>query len=362
MKQIKLIFIAVLMIVLIANCKRDKKTTDEVKHDETPYMLDYGIFPPPAIAADNKLTVQGVKLGRILFYDKKLSSDLSMACASCHLQEFAFADTAKFSIGVQGKPGGRQTMTVFNMAWHSNEFFWDGRAHLLRDQSLKPIQDKLEMDETLPNVVAKLQASQMYRDQFKRAFGTDEITDTKMSLALEQFMNSIVSNKSKYDRYLNDTTVFTASEKRGRRLFFEDYNPFFPNQSGADCAHCHSGDNFENDKYMNNGIDDDAGIKDIGREEVTKKASDKAKFKVTSLRNIALTAPYMHDGRFTTLEQVVDHYNSGIKSSATLDPALEQTRAKGLFLDAQAKIDLVNFLKTLTDNELTKNPAFSSPF
>jgi cytochrome c peroxidase len=278
------------------------------------------------------------------------------------MQEFAFTDTARFSTGIQGKKGGRQAMTIFNMAWHGNEFFWDGRAHLLRDQSLKPIQDELEMDETLENVVKKLNAMQIYKDQFKRAFGSEEINELKISLALEQFMNSIVSNNSKYDQFLKDTTVFTASEKRGRKLFFDDYNPFFPNESGADCAHCHSGANFENDKYMNNGLDDNASVTDIGREKVTTMSGDKAKFKVTSLRNIELTAPYMHDGRFSTLEQVVDHYNAGIKASATLDPALEQTRAKGLFLNAQDKIDLVNFLKTLTDNTLITNKEYSDPF
>jgi cytochrome c peroxidase len=362
MKKLKLLIPIVMLILLVANCKRDDKKEDEIKHDTTAYVLETGSFPPNMINPDNKLTVQGVQLGKMLFYEKQMSGDGTLACAGCHMQEFAFTDTARFSTGIQGKKGGRQAMTIFNMAWHGNEFFWDGRAHLLRDQSLKPIQDELEMDETLENVVKKLNAMQIYKDQFKRAFGSEEINELKISLALEQFMNSIVSNNSKYDQFLKDTTVFTASEKRGRKLFFDDYNPFFPNESGADCAHCHSGANFENDKYMNNGLDDNASVTDIGREKVTTMSGDKAKFKVTSLRNIELTAPYMHDGRFSTLEQVVDHYNAGIKASATLDPALEQTRAKGLFLNAQDKIDLVNFLKTLTDNTLITNKEYSDPF
>ena len=362
MKKLKLLIPIVMLILLVATCKRDDKKEDEIKHDTTAYVLETGSFPPNMINPDNKLTVQGVQLGKMLFYEKQMSGDGTLACAGCHMQEFAFTDTARFSTGIQGKKGGRQAMTIFNMAWHGNEFFWDGRAHLLRDQSLKPIQDELEMDETLENVVKKLNAMQIYKDQFKRAFGSEEINELKISLALEQFMNSIVSNNSKYDQFLKDTTVFTASEKRGRKLFFDDYNPFFPNESGADCAHCHSGANFENDKYMNNGLDDNASVTDIGREKVTTMSGDKAKFKVTSLRNIELTAPYMHDGRFSTLEQVVDHYNAGIKASATLDPALEQTRAKGLFLNAQDKIDLVNFLKTLTDNTLITNKEYSDPF
>jgi cytochrome c peroxidase len=348
-------------IVFAISCK--DKPEDEpqgVVLDGTPYMLNYGNFPPPNIAADNPLTIQGVKLGRMLFYEKMLSGDGKMACANCHLQQFAFTDTARFSTGIQGKKGGRQAMTIFNMAWHGNEFFWDGRAHLLRDQSLKPIQDELEMDETLENVVAKLSESQLYKDQFIRAFGSTVVTSEKISLALEQFMNSITSTNSKYDDFLSDSSVFTASEKRGFRLFSTDYNPFFPNESGADCKHCHGGFNFENDKYMNNGLD--ATFADAGRGTVTKNANDNGKFKVTSLRNIALTPPYMHDGRFNTLEEVVTHYNENIKASATLDPALEQTREKGLFLTTQDKADLVAFLKTLTDKKMTTNPEYSTPF
>ena len=351
------------LIVVIQSCKDDDASEPtKVTLDETPYILEYGSLPPPKIANDNPLTVQGVKLGRMLFYEKMMSKDGSMACASCHLQEFAFSDTAQFSIGVEGKPGGRQAMAVFNMAWNENEFFWDGRAHLVRDQSLGPIQDPLEMNETLENVIAKLSASQTYKDQFTRAFGSNEVTSEKMSLAMEQFMNSIVSYQSLFDQYLDDSTVLNESQKRGEKLFFGEYNEFFPDESGADCAHCHSGANFENDKYANNGLDADADFTDIGREEVTKNAKDKAAFKITSLRNIALTPPYMHDGRFSTLEEVVEHYNNGLKASSSLDPALEQTRGTGLRLTVQDKTDLVNFLKTLTDTDLTTNPDYASPF
>lgn len=362
MPNLKNLFVLLIAsIITVIGCK-DEDSLDPITHDTTPYSLDYRNFPSPQIAEDNQLTVQGVKLGRMLFYEKALSQDGTQACASCHMQEFAFTDTATFSIGIKGLPGKRQAMSVFNMAWHGNEFFWDGRAHLLRDQALMPIQDELEMNETLENVIAKLSAKQEYKDQFMRAFGSDEITREKMSLAMEQFMNSIVSNQSKYDQFLEDSTVFSHSEKRGRRLFFLEYNEFFPEESGADCAHCHSPDNFENDRYMNNGLDDDAGITDIGRQAVTNKASDKGKFKVTSLRNIALTAPYMHDGRFKTLEEVVEHYNSEIKASSTLDPALDQTRNTGLRLTDQDKKDLVAFLKTLTDQNLLNNTEYSNPF
>lgn len=361
-KIIQLALLVGMASILVWSCKDDEEVVEDVVYDETPYQLSYGDFAPPTIPTDNKLTEQGVKLGRMLFYEKQLSGDGTLSCAGCHRQEHAFTDTARFSTGIQGKQGGRQAMAVFNMLWHENEFFWDGRAHLLRDQSILPIQDELEMDETLENVVAKLSASEMYRNQFMRAFGSEEITSEKVSHALEQFMNSIISNQSKYDKYLAGELQLTESELRGKNLFFTEYNEHFPDQSGADCAHCHSGDNFQNNRYMNNGLDGDTDFEDLGRAKVTKKASDNARFKVTSLRNIALTGPYMHDGRFKTLEEVVDHYNSGLKTSSTIDPALEATRKTGLMLDAQEKADLIAFLKTLTDEELIKDPRYSDPF
>ena len=354
--------IITLLLVGVFACKKDEPAAATVKHDTTPYTLEYGAFPPPPIAPDNELTQQTVKLGRMLFYEKKLSGDNSQACASCHRQEHAFTDTARLSIGILGFEGKRQAMSAFNMVWNTNEFFWDGRAHLLRDQSLMPIQDSLEMHETLPNVVAKLQAEKTYTDQFIRAFGTPEITPERISLAMEQFMNSIVSVNSKYDRYLAGQETLTPSEERGRKLFFTEYNQFFPDSSGADCAHCHSGLNFSNNQYMNNGLDEVADQDDMGREKVTGNPMDRAKFKVTSLRNIALTAPYMHDGRFKTLEEVIEHYNDDLKASPTLDPALEQTRGTGLMLTPQDKADLKAFLLTLTDDDLLTNPDYASPF
>ena len=361
--------VMVTSIVFIVSCSKDKEelTTIDTSgpaslYDNTPYNLEYGTLPTPVVPGDNPLTIQGVELGRMLFYEKQLSGDGSLACAGCHVQINGFSDTAQFSTGILGFQGGRQAMASVNMLWNSNEFFWDGRAHLLRDQAILPIQDSLEMKETLENVVSKLSASTTYLNQFERAFGTSEINSLKISLALEQFMNSIVSWNSRYDKVERGELTYTISEQRGKALFFEEYNPFFPNTSGADCAHCHSGGNFENDRYMNNGLDADANFMDDGRMNVTFSAMDRAKFKVTSLRNIELTPPYMHDGRFNTLEEVVDHYNSGLENSSTIDPALENTRLTGLFLTPQDKADLVAFLKTLTDTDLTTDPRYASPF
>lgn len=358
--KLLMVFLLLAATVIIYSCKKDYIIVQD--HNDNHVHLNTGVFPPPNIAVDNPLTKEGVQLGRMLFYEKALSRDGSISCASCHNQETAFSDTNRFSIGVNNMPGGRQAMAIFNMAWNTNQFFWDGRANLLRHQSLMPIQDNLEMDETLDNVVTKLQASEMYRSQFNKAFGTDQVDTLLISKALEQFMNSIVSNQSKYDDYLASKTTLTTQEERGRFLFFTEYNPAFPNQSGADCQHCHGGANFENDRYMNNGLDTDAQVTDIGREKVTSNAADKAKFKVTSLRNIELTPPYMHDGRFNTLKEVVNHYNR-VKQSNTLDLSFgQQVQNNGLHLSSQDKEALVAFLKTLTDHSLATNPAYTDPF
>ena len=350
----------VFLMTMFASCGNDPEEPAPV-FDPTPYELTYPSYvPTPDIAADNTLTKEKVKLGKKLFHDKRLSSDNTQSCASCHMQTMGFSDPARFSKGVRGLLGRRQAMPVFNLAWHANGFFWDGRSPTLRDQSLRPIQDMLEMNETLPNVLSKVGGDQTYRDQFVRAFGTDEVTTEKISLALEQFMASVVSLDSKYDKFLQGKTTLTESEERGRVLFFKEYNPFFPQNSGADCAHCHVPPFFTNDDYMNNGLDLGVEFKDLGRFEVTGADFDKAAFKMPSLRNIEYTSPYMHDGRFNTLEEVVEHYNSGVKMSPTVSPLIIPTIQKGLGLSAQDKADLVAFLKTLSDPGLLTNPAYAN--
>lgn len=330
-------------------------------YDPTPYDLKIGNFPTPDLPTDNKLTAAGVQLGRMLFYERKLSKDGSQACADCHLQQDAFSDIRKFSIGVEGLPGKRQAMSVMNLAWHTNGLFWDGRSPKLRDQALKPIQDPLEMNETLDNVVTKLKADKQYTDQFIRAFGDADVTPGRIALAMEQFMITVVSNNSKYDKVLRGEAAFTDAEKRGRDLFFKEFNPA-TKEKGGECFHCHGGFNFTNDKFMNNGLDTDAGITDPGRQQVTNKPNDRGKFKVPSLRNIDLTPPYMHDGRFATLEEVLDHYNTGVKPSATVDFLLQYNlQPGGLQLDAQDKSDIIAFLKTLTDPDFLNNPAYKKP-
>ncbi len=358
---IRVLIAGMFLAVVVGSCRKDEDPAEDTGGTNPVYELEYGQLAPPTIPDDNKLTVEGVKLGRMLFYEKALSGDGTQSCADCHRQEHAFSDTAQFSTGIAGMHGKRQAMAVFNTLWHENAFFWDGRAHLLRDQALMPIQDPLEMNETLENVVSKLAAMDLYTAQFQKAFGTDAINPERISLALEQFMNSIVSADSKYDRYLAGKTNLTPSEERGRVLFFAEYNPFFPQESGADCAHCHAGLNFENDRFMNNGLDSGTAITDIGYQNVSGSPADRGRFKVVSLRNVELTPPYMHDGRFRTLEEVVEHYNSAIRDSPTLDPAIRNTMQTGLMLNAQDKQDLVAFLKTLTDHTFIVDPRYSNP-
>lgn len=359
----KYLIICFLGICIFCSCKK-KDEAIIAAYNSTEYKIVFknNTLPTMVIPSDNPLTIEKVKLGKLLFYEESLSRDSTVSCATCHIQSDGFSDINQFSTGVNEGIGGRQAMAIFNMAYHSNQFFWDGRANLLRDQSILPIQDHLEMDETLDNIVAKLKGDTMYTNQFIRAFDSDEINSLKISLALENFMLTIISEDSKYDQYLAGKLTLSDSEERGRVLFFGEYNEFFPDVSGADCAHCHAGNNFENDDYMNNGLDTDIEFSDFGREKATGNVSDRAKFKVTSLRNIEVTAPYMHDGRFSTLEEVVEHYNTEIKNSATVDPALFGTTSTGLMLDNQDKIDLINFLKTLTDDTFLTNPEYESPF
>lgn len=349
-----------IILILLSACK-EEPIVSFIQLDDTSYDLDIGPFPLPDLPEDNSLTEAKVHLGRMLFYDPILSEGEIQACADCHLQLSAFNDDSQFSLGVDELPGSRNAMSVFNMAWNTNGFFWDGRAETLREQSLLPIQDPLEMNETLEDAVAKVSASDFYQDEFMRAYGSAEVSAEKISLLLEQFMLSITSFDSKYDRVQAGIESYTDSEQRGHDLYFTEYNPAFPEVSGADCAHCHGGFNFENDRYMNNGLDE-APFSDLGRFLVTGASGDRGKFKVPTLRNIALTAPYMHDGRMETLEEVIDHYDSGIQISSTLNPALLATTYTGLMLTDQDKLDLKNFLLTLTDESLVTNPDYASPF
>lgn len=331
-----------------------------VQFDETPYGFSHGELPAPELPTDYPLTQQRVTLGRRLFHDGQLSSTGTQSCSSCHSQAAGFSDNRKYSIGVRGLPGTRQGMPLINLAWHRRGFFWDGRSPTLREQALHPIRDTLEMDESLDNVVKKLQASKVYREQFVRAFGNDSITPERIGIALEQFMLTLVSTQSKFDKVVRGYDLFSESEERGRQLFMREFDPT-GRTKGAECFHCHAEPFFTNDRFMNNGLDDDASFRDLGRELVTGSPTDRAKFKVPTLRNITRTPPYMHDGRFTSLEEVVRFYNTGVKKSSTVDPLMQFNLKPGLNLSVHDEQDLVEFLKTLTDEVFLTNPLYRMP-
>jgi cytochrome c peroxidase len=353
----------------------------------TPYRFRMSAtFPIPELPRDNPLTEEGVRLGALLFFDPRLSANNSQSCARCHQPEAAFVDLGKaVSRGAEGDTGTRNSMPLFNLAWKSS-FFWDGRAASLREQVLQPIQNPIEMHETLENVVARLKSSRVnsrhetrafqslvhnrpseatqslftsaaanrkdYPALFAGAFGTPEITTNRIARALEQFLLAQVSHESKFDRFIAGKAELTPEEQRGFELFRTEYDPR-RGQFGADCFHCHGGPLFQSQSFANNGLD--AEFKDLGRYLATKKDGDKGKFAVPSLRNVAVTAPYMHDGRFATLEEVVEHYGTGVKRSATLDPNLAKHPNGGVPLSVADKHALAAFLRTLTDERFRRH-------
>lgn len=312
----------------------------------TPFRLNISDrLPKVKLPEDNPLTEEGVELGRRLLHDKRLSKGNVQSCASCHEPARAFTDGRLSSVGASGAVGRRNAMPLLNLAW-MKEFFWDGRAKSLREQVLMPIQDAHEMNETLDGVIAKLRADPDYPPQFAAAFGTEEITAERLALALEQCLLTQVSQESKFDHAARKLDKLTAQEQRGLQLFVTEHDPA-RGLRGADCFHCHGGNLFSNHQFMNNGLAPRAGER--GRMEVTGSETDRDKFKVPTLRNVALTAPYMHDGRFATLEDVVEHYNGKLYRSRSLDPNLAKHPESGLGLSADDKAALVAFLKTLTD-------------
>jgi cytochrome c peroxidase len=331
-------------------------------------FLPPNFLVPPIVNQDdtptnNVTTDPGATLGRVLFYDKRLSTNQTISCSSCHQQQHGFSDSRRFSLGFNGGQTGRNSMGLTQARYYPRRhFFWDERAATLEDQVLQPIQNAVEMGMTLPAVVDRLGKEPFYTNLFAQAFGTPDVTSDRISLALAQFVRSILSTRSKYDRGIPiGFSNFTAQESLGRQIFF--------GQAGtATCAACHGTDNFVPNNVFNNGLENPYVDKGIGA--LTGLARDEGIFKVPSLRNMELTAPYMHDGRFATLEEVVEFYNSGVTNHPNLSPPLRVPTPPGappgpprrLNLTADQKAALVAFLKTLTDTTVTTDPKFSDPF
>ena len=311
--------------------------------------------------ANNPVTDEGATLGRVLFYDVKLSANDTTSCASCHLQSKAFADTDSVSTGFDGGHTRRNSMGLSNARYYPNgDFFWDERADTLEQQVLMPIEDPIEMGMDLQLLEAKLANTSYYPDLFEEAFGDDQITSQRISFALAQFIRSMVSYESKYDAGVaNNFRNFTREERRGMNLF----------EGRARCDRCHITDIQIATQARNNGLD--RVTIDGGVGEITGNRRDDGEFKVPSLRNIELTGPYMHDGRFETLEEVVDFYNNGVQNHPNLDNQLEGGRGRGrrnqnqvrqLNLNREDRAALVAFMETLTDNSFISDPKFSDPF
>jgi cytochrome c peroxidase len=312
----------------------------------TPFPLKMSrSFPMPLLPRDNPLLTQRVSLGKKLFHDKSLSKDGTISCATCHHQDKAFTDGIKFSRGIDDQEGDKNSMPLFNLAWKSS-FFWDGRAKSLRDQVLQPIQDHREMASDLKTVVEQLQKNELLA--FENAFGPGPVTEEKIALALENFLLTLTSYDSKFDRAMSGKAKLSEAEQRGMELFFTEYEPR-SQQYGADCFHCHGGSFFSDHQFHNNGLT--PSLSDTGLMKVTEKETDRGKFSTPSLRNIDLTAPYMHDGRFQTLEEVIQHYNEGIHRASTLDPNLAKHPQGGIALSDKDQAALISFLKSLTDKK-----------
>jgi len=295
----------------------------------------------------NPPTTAGFQLGRHLFYDPLLSRDSTISCSSCHLQATGFTHVDhKLSHGIDGRIGARNSPALMNLAW-SRSFMWDGGVNHLDMQPLSPISSPDEMDETMVNVVQKLNASAKYRKMFQSAFGDNVVTGQHTLQALSQFVLMLNSYNSKYDKYIRKEPggEFTEQEENGLALFRKN------------CASCHSEPLFTNHEFANNGLPVDTVLLDFGRMKITQNPVDSLKFKVPTLRNIQFTFPYMHDGRFKKLYEVVNHYTDGIQASKTLDTKLK----KPIVLSPNEKTDLVAFLLTLTDREFLFDPRFSFP-
>lgn len=313
------------------------------------YLIDSGYVPH--VEPGNPLTVEGVALGRLLFYEKALSDDYSMSCGSCHLQANAFSDPRRFSIGTDGSVGRRQAMAVVNLAF-DHFLFWDGRAHSLEHQASLPVIDQAEMRNTWPVVVARLRALEQYPPLFERAFGTPGIDSVRTVRAIAQFERTMLSFDTPWDRYTygGETTALNEQQLRGMDIFLR----------GGHCADCHRAPLFADHSMRNNGLD--LIYADGGHGEITGDPNHNGIFKVPTLRNIAATAPYMHDGRFDTLEEVVDFYADDVQTgSPNLDNHMLPWETGEVQLDAQDRSDLVAFLNALTDEDFLADPAFSDP-
>ncbi|RZK67960.1 MAG: c-type cytochrome [Pedobacter sp.] len=351
--------LAVMSLLFITTSCKKEVVIDE-PGDAVPRKLDLKApsnFPIVVDDVDNPLTIEGVELGRLLFYDNRLSGSNRLSCASCHRQEIAFSDGVALSqIGESARTLTRHAPALINLAWANNGLFWDGGSTNLESQAFAPLASEDEMHQNLDQLKVELKAIPEYVKKFKLAFN-GEITPALVVKALAQFQRTLISANAKYDQYIRKENATTLNQQELRGLILVD----------SKCQGCHSGALFTDNNYHNNGIDEDFSNTALdglyqGRYRISYNPSDLGKYKTPTLRNIALTAPYMHDGRFNTLSEVMDHYQHGIKVSTTTDILLFQKNGSvGIALTDEDKKDIIAFLHTLTDDQFIHNNNFSKP-
>jgi cytochrome c peroxidase len=350
------IYSAIVLLMIIWSCGKN----EPIVISDSLHPIELKIpsnFPKPTLDVNNPLTTEGIALGRLLFYDVRLSGNNSISCASCHRPELAFTDAVpQTNIGFTGIPLPRNASALINLAWANNGLHWDGITNSLQTQALLPLTDLHEMNEKLPELEAELKRTPDYVTRFRKAFN-DDIKAELIAKALAQFQKTLISGDSKYDQFVRkeNNVSLSALELQGLNLVKQK------------CSNCHAGELFTDNEFHNNGLD--ATFTDqflggvfLGRFRVTKNVNDLGKFKTPTLRNAILTEPYMHDGRFITLAQVLDHYANGVKSSPSLDASLVQMNGKvGITLTTDEKTAIIAFLTALTDYKFASNKDFSNP-
>jgi len=362
MRRLYTLAFLVAAVLLLTYCQPEPKSNggNNTATIGTPYNLQVPKgFPQPNIPADNPMTVEGVKLGRHLFYEKALSGDNSMSCGGCHFQERAFTDATPVSVGIDGIPGRRKAMPLFNLAFHDN-FFWDGRTLTLEEQAIIPIEDPIELNADMATVIQRLTDNPLYPPMFDAAFGSPTVTQERIGKAIAQFERTLISANSKFDsvRRLKTGASFTADEQLGFEMFTSEV---------GDCFHCHGTveTNFllgafgRDLQFVNNGLK--ANYTDQGRAEVTGDPGDVGKFKVPSVRNVEFAFPYMHDGSIPNLDSLIGFYNFGGHKHINVDPNMKAAGI-GRNWTVDQKRGLAAFLRTLTDYEFLTDTAFSDPF
>lgn len=352
--------LAILLALGLVSCRKDEPIGPVTA---SPYFFDYpGIIeeylPPIQVPGQNPMTQEGVELGRKLFFDERLSANNTQSCGSCHIPAASFSDTASFSLGIDGIAGNRNSMPLINLGW-MNELFWDGRATGIENQVFQPVTNPVEMHTTWPDVAAKLQQDLLYPTLFEQVFGTSTIDSVLVSKAISQFLRTLISGNAPFDKYLR--TGKSGWNPTAEQAAYEGFTIFMDETKG-DCFHCH-GDAYNplwtDNHFHNNGLD--VTFTDNGRGAVTGNNFDNGKFKTPTLRNLVFTAPYMHDGRFATLQEVINHYSQGLQNSATIDPLMKHIGTGGSQMNPGDKYKLYLFLVSLSDSSFVTNPAFQDP-